>query len=142
MQAKTGRQINKIVPLPLEGSQSLNLDTQGIAPPEVIRPIHVYLTADSFDLKKLAAALRTKYRSADIHSISECVHCRVHQGGLASEPDDGFGELFFFEVRSTELSAWMFLLLSCVDGITTDPLRRACMRSQAAKLDIHCAEHA
>lgn len=97
MQAKTGRQTNKVVPLPLEGSQALS-DAQGPAVADVRRPIHVYLTAGAFDLKKLSAALKTRYRGTDVHPSTECVHCRVNQPGLASEPDDGYGELFFFEV--------------------------------------------
>lgn len=99
MQAKTGRQINKIVPLPLEGADSLRTNGEGVGSEEVTRPIYVHCTADAFNLKHLANALREEFPSADLHSISECVHCRVHQGGLSAPPDDGFGEMFFFDVR-------------------------------------------
>ena len=101
MQAKTGRQINKIVPLPLTGEDAQSDGDNGFARQEVTRQIHVHCTADAFDLKKIAAALRAQYPSADIHSISECVHCSIRDipdETFASELDDGSGEMFFFEV--------------------------------------------
>jgi hypothetical protein len=105
MQAKTGRQANKIVPLPLEGEGALEPEAGYLPQQEVTRPIHVHCTADAFNLKKLANLLRAEYPSAEVHSISECVHCSVgftHSGrnsDLPADPGDGFAEMFFFEVR-------------------------------------------
>jgi hypothetical protein len=72
---------------------------EGLQPEEVTRPIHVHCTADAFNLKKLATILRREFPNAEIHSISECVHCRVREGGLVNPPEDVFGDMFFFEVR-------------------------------------------
>ena len=96
VQAKTGRQINKIVQLPLEndGTPSVQESAQ-----EVTRPIHVHCTADAFDLKMIANALKKQYPSAEVHSITECVHCCVHHADFAADPSEGVAEMFFFQVR-------------------------------------------
>ena len=99
MQAKTGRQINKIVPLPLEGEGEADA-VDGLSPQtEVTRAIHVHCTADAFNLKKLANLLRAEFPQGNVHSVTECVHCSINHSEFPSDPAEGFGEMFFFEVR-------------------------------------------
>jgi uncharacterized Rmd1/YagE family protein len=98
LQPKTGRQTNKAMPLPLEGRMSEEGWDTGLVE-DSKRSIQTFCVADAFNLKKLTSLMQRTYTNAEVHCMSECLHCRIN-----SQDEGHLEEVFAFEACAP--SSW------------------------------------